>query len=221
MTNITLVGIPLSTFTRTLRMAFYHLKVDYRFEKAVPYSDNAYKYHPFGRVPSLVVKDKVLIESSVIREFIDTTIDSRLTPNSLDERLKMLQVISSLSDYVFHQVVAGVAKPRHYYESQGLTEEEIQQRLKKKLQKAGEVISAFDTLCSQQGPFLCGPELTWADYFVFPPFADLYSLPESGFFQQKGPRVHAWYQKFKDREEVQYTYPKTFADIRYRREAHL
>jgi glutathione S-transferase len=213
-TSLTLVGAPFSTFTRTVRMALRHLDVPYTLERTLPHTELAYKYNPFGRIPSLLHGDKVIFESSAIRDYIDAVFDARLTPTDLETRLKVQQMISVLSDYVFHHVVFGVAKPREKYESENKPENEIVALLEKPLKKAGKIIGAVDDMVSTQGPFLCGSQLTWADYFVYPAMADLYSLPEGAYFQEKGPRLYQWFTLFKYRPEVLETFPDTVADMR-------
>ncbi|KAI8645596.1 hypothetical protein BD408DRAFT_411713 [Parasitella parasitica] len=211
---ITLVGAPFSTFTRTMRMALRHLKVEHNLKVTTPHSKVAYNYNPFGRIPSLIHNDKVIFETSAIRDYIDSIFSNALTPQDLDTRLKMDQLVSVLCDYIFHHVVFGVAKPRANYESQGKAESEIAELLKAPLKYAGKIIGAVDGMVDKDGPFLCGNKLTWADYFVYPAIADLFSLPEAKFFREKAPTLAAWYDRFKEREEVIYTYPDTVADVR-------
>ncbi|KAL9544119.1 hypothetical protein PS6_008920 [Mucor atramentarius] len=212
--SITLVGAPFSTFTRTMRMALRHLNVEHTLMETTPHTEVAYKYNPFGRIPSLIHKDQVIFETSAIRDYIDTTINSALTPRDLNTRLKMDQLISVLCDYIFHHIVFGVAKPRMMYESKGKSESEITELLQKPLKQAGKIIGAVDGMVDKNGPFLCGQELTWADYFVYPAIADLFSIPEKEFLQERAPRLTEWYKQFKEREEVIHTYPDTIADQR-------
>lgn len=211
----TLVGAPFSTFTRTMRMAFHHLNVKYKFEQARPHTELANKYNPFGRIPSLLHDGKTIFETSAIRDYIDTKFGDDLTPKDLDIRLKVDQMISVLCDYIFHHVLFTVAKPRERFESEGKPEQGITQSLQGSLKRAGKIIKSVDTMINEQdGPFICGSTLTWADYFVFPVMADLYSLPEGKFFAEQAPKLHNWYKRFENREEVILTYPETSADLR-------
>lgn len=212
MSTPTLVGAPFSTFSRTMRMVFSHLNVDYKLEQTMPHSELAYKYNPFGRIPSLLHNDKIIFETSAIRDYIDTVFGTDLTPKDLDTRLQVDQMISVLSDYIFHHVIFGVAKPREKYEKEGKSEEEIKQLLEKKLKSAGKIIQAIDGMV--QGPFLCGEKLTWADFFVYPAMADLYALPERQYFSETGPKLFEWYQMFEKRKEAKDTFPGTVADMR-------
>ncbi|KAI8877583.1 glutathione S-transferase [Backusella circina FSU 941] len=211
--DLVLVGKPLSTFTRTMRMAFAYLDVAYGFEETFPHSELAYKYNPFGRIPSIIHKGRVVYETAAIRRYIDATFSSRLTPSNLDAALKVDQLISILSDYVFHHIIFGFAKPRIDLESKGISEEEIQKRLEKPLKTSLSILKTLDSVISDT-EFLCGSEITWADYFVYPPLADIYSLPEVHVFAESAPKLYAWFEKFQNRPEVKETYPDTVADMR-------
>ena len=213
MSKITIVGAPFSTFSRTIRMAFHHLNIEYNFEHTMPHTKMAYKYNPFGRIPSILVGDKAIFESSAIRDYIDSTYENDLTPKDLETRLKVDQMISVLCDYIFHHVVFGVAKPREQYESENKPEDEIAKLLQEGLKKAGRILSAVDTMVVGE-PFLCGDKLTWADYFVYPAMADLYSLPEGKYLAERAPKLYQWYQMFEKREEANVTYKDTVADTR-------
>lgn len=212
MSHPVLVGAPFSTFSRTMRMALQYLNVDYKLEQTMPHTKQAYKYNPFGRIPSLLHDNRAIFETAAIRDYIDTVFNSALTPQDLDTRLKVDQMISVLSDYIFHHIVFGVAKPREQYEKEGKSEEEISQLLEQKLKNAGQIIKSVDTMV--EGPFLCGDSLTWADFFVYPAMADLYSLPEGKFLAEKAPKLFIWYEMFEKRQEAIDTFPNTVADIR-------
>jgi glutathione S-transferase len=211
--ELILVGKPLSTFTRTMRMVFSTLNVPYEFQETFPHTKLAYKYNPFGRIPSIIHNGRVVYETAAIRRYIDATFASSLTPSDLDTCLKVDQLISILSDYVFHHIIFGFAKPRIDLESKGVSEEEIKTRLEKPLKTSLSILKTLDSVISDK-EFLCGSELTWADYFVYPPLADIYSLPEVNAFAESAPKLYAWFEKFQNRPEVKETYPDTVADIR-------
>ncbi|KAG1468429.1 hypothetical protein G6F56_003833 [Rhizopus delemar] len=210
-----IIGALFSTYTRTMRMALIRLNVPFQLEQANPHSKLAYKYNPFGRVPSLLHNNNQIFETMAITNYIDATFSSDLTPQDLDTKIKMSQIISILSDYVFHHIIFNVCKRRDTYEQQGKNEEEIAVLLKNHLKKATDIIRALDNLIPFDGTkFLCGDQLTWADYFFYPTLADMYAIPEGKFFAESSPKLQTWYEHFKTRKEVLDTYPGTVADIR-------
>ncbi|KAI8972999.1 hypothetical protein BDB01DRAFT_808308 [Pilobolus umbonatus] len=212
MSSVTIIGAPFSTFTRTMRMAFAHLNVPYELKEAQPHSSLAYKHNPFGRIPSLVDGDRSIFETAAIRDYIDTQYSSALTPTDLDERLKMDQLISILSDYVFHSVVLGVMKRREFLNPK--SGGDIEKIMVKPLSQAGVILAAFDAQIPTDTSYLCGHKLTWADYYVYPVAADLYCEKDAPFFKEKTPRLYQWYSQFKLRKEAIETYPKTVADLK-------
>ncbi|CEG77827.1 hypothetical protein RMATCC62417_12516 [Rhizopus microsporus] len=213
MQSPTVIGNYFSTYTRSIRMALIHLDVSFQFEQADPHSSLAYKYNPFGRIPSFLHKDKTVFETLAIREYIDTVISDKLTPKDLDTRIKMAQMISILNDYVFHHVLFGVSKRRDMYEQQGKKEEEIKQLLEGPLKKAVTIIQSVDKLVPCNGQkFLCGEQLTWADFLLFPVMADMYAIREGSDFIACSPNLRQWFLTFQARKEAKETFPGTIAD---------
>ncbi|KAI9281854.1 hypothetical protein BY458DRAFT_498196 [Sporodiniella umbellata] len=215
MSEVKIVGVPFSTYTRTMRMALMYLNVPFQLVKADPHSELAYKYNPFGRIPSLLHDNKEIFETTAICSYIDATFSNQLTPQDLKTKVKMKQMISILSDYVFHHIIINVCKRRDTYEKQNKTEDEIHNLLKKHMEKATSIIKSLDKLIPLDGTkFLCGEQLTWADYFLYPTVADMFAFPEKKIFAESSPKLMTWYKHFEDRKEVVETYPGTVAHTR-------
>lgn len=213
MQSPTIIGNHFSTYTRSIRMVLIHLNVSFQFEQANPHSSLAYKYNPFGRIPSLLHKDKAIFETLAIREYIDAVFSDKLTPKDLDTKIKMTQMISILNDYVFHHVLFGVSKRREMYEQQGKKEQEIKQLLEGPLKKAVSIIQGVDKLVPYNGhKFLCGEQLTWADFLLFPVMADMYAIPEGFDFIACSPNLRQWFLNFQARKEAVETFTGTVAD---------
>ncbi|KAG1052281.1 hypothetical protein G6F46_001584 [Rhizopus delemar] len=206
-----IIGARFSTYTRTIRMALTHLNVPYQLEKASPHSELAFKHNPFGRIPSLLHNDKVIFETMAIRDYIDAQFSDKLTPKDLETKMKMTQMISILSDYVFHHVILNFAKYREACERQGKSGEELSSLLKPALIKAINIIKTVEQMVPQSD-FLCGNSLTWADYFFYPVAADIYVQPEKEEFIKASPKLFRWYKSFEMRKEAIQTYPGTVAD---------
>jgi glutathione S-transferase len=203
-------------------MALIHLDVSFQFEQADPHSSLAYKHNPFGRIPSFLHKDKMIFETLAIREYIDAVISDKLTPKDLDTRIKMTQMISILNDYVFHHVLFGVAKRREMFELQGKKEEEIKQLLEGPLKKAVTIIQGVDKLVPYNGQkFLCGEQLTWADFLLFPVMADMYAIREGSDFIACSPNLRQWFLTFQARKEAKETFPGTTADTLSKKKSNI
>ncbi|KAI8342418.1 hypothetical protein BC941DRAFT_412719 [Chlamydoabsidia padenii] len=214
-TTLTIVGVPVSTFTRTIRMALEHLKVTYKMIQALPHSRELQPYTPFGKIPVLLVpgRSKPMIESLVIRTYIDATYSSDLTPNDLESQLDVNYWISVVGDHVFKNLIFGIVKPREYFEKKGLSEQAIQDKLKPAMTLALHTLTNLDKDATK-GPFLCGDRLTWADLYLYPPMADLFSQPEADLFKKTAPRIWSWYQHVEQSDLARNTYNGTVAQER-------
>ncbi|KAJ2726920.1 hypothetical protein GGI07_000248 [Coemansia sp. Benny D115] len=99
---VQLVGIPLSTYTRTIRMALEHLQVPYELIPAAPHSAKAVEYNPFGKIPTMIHDGLIINETPAIRTYLDQTFPSTLTPAmDLNASVNIAMWISITADYIF------------------------------------------------------------------------------------------------------------------------
>ncbi|CAO3597404.1 unnamed protein product [Absidia cylindrospora] len=226
-TKVTVVGAYMSTFTRTIRMSLEHFKVPYDQIQALPHSEPLKKYTPFGKIPVLLWpgQDRPMVETLVMRTYIDATYAPKteqdpqsLTPVNLEAQLIVNFWVSVVSDHVFKNLIFGVAKPREWMEKKGSSEQAIQERLEKPMVLALQTLTNLDdTLAAsnyKDGPYVCGDQLTWADLYLYPCMADLFSLPEADTFRKTAPKVWNWYQHFERLDLAKNTYNGTVAHQR-------
>ncbi|KAJ1940748.1 hypothetical protein FBU59_003715 [Linderina macrospora] len=218
---VQVVGVELSTFTRTVRMALEYLEVPYELVRTAPHSTVAYKHNPFGRIPTLIHDELIVNETLAIRIYIDHTFGSAartLTPPDLPAILAIGQWISMASDYAFRGLVHGICKPRQAMEAKGANEQEIQEKLKDAVTQGQEILrgleSQFIRLGSGGQTFLAGESLTWADLFLFPIFSDLCAMPERALVQKEAPKLYAWYERFVSMDIARITHDGTVAAAR-------
>jgi hypothetical protein len=112
--DVILVGLPFSTFTRTIALGLYEKKIPFEWHRtAGPHSDEAKASHPMGRIPSFNHNGIWFAESIAISRYIDdATFDcstgDQLRPISPVDAAIMDQWVSHISDYCFaygeHQV---------------------------------------------------------------------------------------------------------------------
>ncbi|ORY97865.1 hypothetical protein BCR43DRAFT_490483 [Syncephalastrum racemosum] len=208
----TVVGAHMSTFTRTIVMALQHLGVAYEWIDAAPHSDTARQYNPFGKIPSFVTQDgHTIYEALAIRTFIEQKWGNSLSLSG-DLAVRVNQWTSVVSDYVFKDIIFGVCKPRFAMEEKQIEEGEIKQRLQGPVEKACHILSVLEGLFSEtKGPWLCGAELSWADLYLFPCLADVYSTPEAEAAKRAAPQIWEWFQHFEKLDIAQKTYRNTVA----------
>ncbi|KAH8556204.1 hypothetical protein BGW37DRAFT_417476 [Umbelopsis sp. PMI_123] len=219
--TLKIVGAKISTFTRTIRLALEFLNIPYELLETLPHEDLAYKYNSFGKIPTLVDNDVIVNETLAMRRYIDRLCDHKqisLVPEDILKELLVDQWISIASDYAFRELILIISKPRQILESRGKSEAEIQSDLKESIVRAKVILRAIEErLISggmQQGDWICGSSLTWADLFMFPIFADFASLPEGRLIQQESPRLWKWYEQFTSTDIAAKTFQGTVADQR-------
>jgi len=214
-----LVGTPKSTFTRTIALALHELGLPFDQIDCLPKSDEAYHkgVNPFGHIPSIHIDGASLFESIAIANYLDA---HHTHPASLTLRpttsnpIHIDQLVSIASDYVFRTLEFTCVKPRHALESAGSTEEEITKQLENGVLQSDSVLNIVEKLANEHGPYLTGPEITWADLYVYPILADYKSIPEGRSVRGGLPRLSKWIEQMENRESVKKTFPGTIADLR-------
>ena len=73
--SYTIIGTPFSTFTRTITLGLQYKGLKYNQIATVPHSQIALDSHPFGYLPTLIIKDDrsdiKLSESQAIVRYLD------------------------------------------------------------------------------------------------------------------------------------------------------
>lgn len=173
---VSLYGIPFSTFTRSIRMAYRELggedgklssasvSIDTPLHliDAAPHSDEVNTRNPFGLLPVLELPNKdgpstILIEGNAIRRWVDRRSHQILSTAGLDDESqdahhvleKVDMWVSIASSTLFRSVEHGVIKPRLSAEEQGKTEQEIVEAGKEGVQAMQDVLQAVEKLLAE------------------------------------------------------------------------
>jgi glutathione S-transferase len=75
MSELIILGAPISNFLRSVRMLAEEKGVDYTLQPERPHSDAIKAIHPFGKVPAMRHGDTLICESSAIARYIDGAFD--------------------------------------------------------------------------------------------------------------------------------------------------
>jgi glutathione S-transferase len=220
--KVTIVGVPLSTFTRTICMALHAKGVAYNLFFAPPHSPFANEHHPMGLIPSLCKpggsSQDWIFESIAIASYIDTEFTQPPTlQGARDRAVQILQWVSFISDSTFRILEHGLIKPRlAFEEAQEETEKQtLQKTIDVGLHRTKEVLVVFDNLSkNSNGPFLLGAEMSWADLYLAPIMADLEAIPEGYQLLNGAPHVKRWLDRFKATDVFQRTFDGTLAHLR-------
>lgn len=154
MKHIELFGFAGSTYVRTARMVCAEKHVDYELKPLEFRQPSHRALHPFLRMPVLRVGDLVLCESLAIATYLDDAFDGpALVPNTPVGRARMLQWISTCSDYVYTDLVQALLKAEDPSDDD--------------LATARRDLEVLDQQLAR-GPFLLGDELYLCDLFLAP-----------------------------------------------------
>jgi glutathione S-transferase len=215
-------GLPFEDVRLDIGKGKEHLKPEYL------------KLNPNGVVPTLVDDDKVVIDSSVICEYLDEAYPAvRLSPDSPVERARMRAWMRYLEEVptaavrvpsfnmAFLPRFAGLdrtqfeaqeAGPRpirkHFYRRMGpngFKKEDVDASLEQLTATCARMHAALE-----KGPWLLGDMYTLADIIVAPSIDRMADLGFTSLWEGKYPRVTDWYARMKARPAFQKAfYPGT------------
>ncbi|KAJ1941397.1 hypothetical protein GGF37_003570 [Kickxella alabastrina] len=228
--KVKLVGVRMSTFTRTIRMALEYLQVPYEQMNAPPHSPTALEYNPFDKVPTLVHNELVINETPAIRMYIDHTFAQNtsnsqhpLTPiDDFKSAMNVAMWVSIASDYAFKDLILSLCKKRAALEGENTDEEKIKLELEKPAETARLTLRRLQSVFSRTNGgwegkgFIVGDSISWADLFLYPIFADLCSVPEQNLVEEEAPGLFAWYQSIEKLNIAINTFDGTVASLRPR-----
>ncbi|PPQ99393.1 hypothetical protein CVT24_005376 [Panaeolus cyanescens] len=220
MTSYTLIGTPFSTFTRTISLGLHYKAIPFIQEATLPHSDLAKINHPFGFIPTLIIKtgadndlgDEIkLRESQAIARYLD-----RIKPEpslQLNEQEveggglavpeKMWEFVSFVASFGFNAVEVGVVKPRLKAMDDGVEESEIRKVIAPGVETLRSFLSVAESLFTSHKKFAFASRPTWADFFLYPLLSDLSAIPE--WDEVASQKVKQWKQDMDGLEAVKNT----------------
>jgi glutathione S-transferase len=186
--------------------------------------------NPNGVVPTLVDDGNVIIDSSVICEYLDEKYPSpKLTPDDVVGRagmrawMRYLEEVPTVAVRVpsfnmgFLPRFAGLDEERFRAEQSDIRpiRKHFYRRMTQKGFKRADVEAALDQIDStcarmekalQDGPWLMGEQYTIADIVVTPSIDRMADLGYASIWEGKYPRVTQWYERMKARPAFKLTY---------------
>jgi glutathione S-transferase len=188
------------------------------------------KLNPNGVVPTLLDGDAVVIDSSVICEYLDEKYpEPKLTPDDIVQRARMrawmryLEEVPTVAVRVpsfnmgFLPRFAGLDEERFRAEQSDVRpiRKHFYRRMTHNGFKRPDVEAALeqiDSTCArmeqalQAGPWLMGAPYTIADIVATPSIDRMADLGFSSIWDKKYPRVTAWYARMQERPAFQQAY---------------
>lgn len=205
MTDVILYGNPLSTYTRTARIAFEEKGVAYDLEPVDHTVPEYREIHPFGKIPALRHGSMLLYETLAITKYVDEAFDGPpLQPADTVTRAFMNQWISSIVHYYYGSMVRKLVFERFVAPMQGRAPNEA--LVAEGLPEIKHQIDVLEGTLSQS-PYLAGADSTIADMFLYPVLFYVNFSPEGQAMVDRSPGVAAWLERMGERPAVQATIP--------------
>ena len=201
MADVTIYGMPQSTYVRTVRMICAEKGVDYDFEPCAPHSPEILERSPTGKVPVFEHGDLRLYESIAIARYLDATFpEPPLQPADVRGRASMDQCVSQIQDSIYVTMIREIVLPRL-----GVTEAS-DEALAASAETLGRQLDHLDR--SLQGSsHLSGDALTLADLFLAPIVFWLEKTPEGQAAIPSRAAFARWYADMQKRDSFQATIP--------------
>jgi glutathione S-transferase len=206
MSNVEIIGAPMSSYVRVVRIAFAEKGVPYDFRPAAPHSADVDAIHPMGKIPCMRHGDIELFESKAICTYLDKAFPGpKLIP---DDALGAAQVEQWIS---FVNTVTDPAIIRQY-----VVPGYIIPGMAQKAPDRACIEAAMPNVEKQLGilekavtgrTWLVGDTLTLADINVIPILAGAVRFPESAAAMEKYPNLKAYYDLHAQRPSVRDTAP--------------
>jgi glutathione S-transferase len=211
-------GLPFEDIKLDLGKAKDHLKPEYL------------KLNPNGVVPTLVDDGQVIIDSSVICEYLEEKYPQvRLSPDDLVDRARMrawmrfleevptaavrvpsfnmgfLPRYAGLDRSQFEQIEADVRPIRKQFYRRmgpkGFRNEDVQASMDQIANTCGRMNAALE-----RGPWLLGQQYSLADIIVAPLIDRMADLGMSHIWRGRFPRVEDWYARMQERPAFKATF---------------
>jgi glutathione S-transferase len=205
MTDITVYGVPLSTFVRTVRMVLEEKGIAYHLKPLMPNSDEINALHPFGKVPAFKHGNVTLCETVAIGTYIDEVFEGpALVPADTVERAHMHKWISMYNDNGAPAMGGGLVIQRLVRPMMG--EEPDEARIQDSIPKVRKCLEVYNNGLKGKD-FLIGDAIGLADLFPIPMIAYIHMIPEGGELFKGLPHLARWYDAIAARDSFKNTIP--------------
>ena len=205
MTELVILGNPLSTYTRSARMACEEKGVGYTLEAVDPSTPEHRGVHPFGKIPALRHGDFGLYETMAICRYVDEAFDGPpLQPAEVAGRALMMQWMSATLDYLYPAMIRKLVFERLVAPMHGRTADEA--LIAAALPEIADQARILDAVLGQSA-FLAGDQASLADLFLYPILFYVNFTPEGRRLLDAAPSLAAWLARLGERASAQATMP--------------
>lgn len=208
MAEVTIVGIPMSTYVRTARLALEEKGVSYELDTSVQLRSDALRaLHPFGKIPVLKHGDYTLYETSAIVRYVDEAFDGPpLQPADARGRAEMEKWISVYNAYIDPTVIRTIVFERMLAPRFGREPDQV--KIETAMPDARRQIALVEAELGGRD-YLAGDAPSLADFFMLPGLYYFYQTPEGGgmMAESEAPRLGKWFERMASRPSYGATRP--------------
>jgi glutathione S-transferase len=210
MAELEILGVPQSSFVRTVRIACEEKGVPYRLTVAMPHSPEVLAINPLGKVPAMRCGAFQLFESLAIANYIDRAYPGpKLFPDDPELCGRITQWVSVFNTTCAAQFSAYL---QGYYFPRTPNGEPDRAKIETALPAVKAHIALLDDAIGQGG-YLAGDRFTFADMSFVPTLYWLLQCPESSDTIGSAAHLPRYRDAVAERASVKATVPPPFADL--------
>ena len=205
MSTVQILGAPLSTFVRVVRIVAEEKEVPYELVPLGPHTPDVDAIHPFGRIPVLRHGDLRLCESRAIAFYLDKAFTGpSLMPDSLLEQAQVEQWVSLILTG-FDPILVRSYLLAYVFPGTGDGQPD-RARIDAALPQVERCLDLLARTIEPTGQ-LAGRSFTLADAYLVPILAYLKDLPESGASIAGSAVLRDYIARHDERPSVRATVP--------------
>jgi glutathione S-transferase len=208
MSDIMLLGLRVSVYTRIARLALEEKGIPYQLDEVDIFADSGppadyLALNPFGSIPCLRHGELVLYETAAINRYLDEAFPPLLLqPSAPAVRARMNQIISVLDNHGYRPMVWDVYVQRFVVPAGGGEAEEA--LIAAALPGLRMLLLQLDQWRGEQR-FLAADSITLADLHAYPMLHYFIETPEGAAMLDEFPRLQQWLREMQGRDSVRAT----------------
>ncbi|MBA5777850.1 glutathione S-transferase family protein [Stappia sp. F7233] len=207
METLEIIGIPLSSYVRAVRMAAREKGIPYTLVPEMPHSEAVERISPVGKVPVMRHGDFELAESRAIAGYIDNAFSGpSIFPREAKEAAECEKWVSLINTVVdplcIRRYVLSYVFPKS---EDGSPDRSV---IDPAVEEMKPVIAMLDKALARTG-YLVGDKPTFADFNLYPILYYLSLMPESRKMMEEAPNLMSHFEAMSARESARETVPPT------------
>jgi glutathione S-transferase len=202
--DLEIIGIPLSNYVRSIRMLCEEKGVPYTLVPAMPHTPDVTAIHPAGQIPCMRHGDIALFESKAIATYIDKAFAGpKYIPEDAVGAARCEQWVSYGNGKVDRFVMREFVVPSIFFDK---AKGPDTAKIAAALPEIEKCVKVLDDALAATG-YLVGDKLTYADLNVLPMLATGCMFPQGKEIVERFPNVSAFVAKLTDLPSFKNTAP--------------